>query len=277
MGADMCASEREKPETDTPTIKQHRVEHGLKEMIDDLSKQRMKQLGVRTKAGVEGSAASSSARTGKRSSRLPPIVEVDASDPPWVRATRETLSIQFNRGTELMQPTPTAEALSCFQNVVAGVDEALMEHQRSTPTAVFRELSTKKCRALGNMGLYYDKKMQFADAADCYKRCYDAAVAVECDLCLVGNIANNVAAATFNDGNAKEALKWFELSSQHWSMVAEGNEHTAGSLAALSRLTETEVAKRRNKAKTKKQAIARQIKTMRDIVKIEAISASGKE
>ena len=102
-------------------------------------------------------------------------------------------------------------------------------------------------------------------------------MAVECDLCLVGNIANNVAAATFNDGNAKEALKWFELSSQHWSMVAEGNEHTAGSLAALSRLTETEVAKRRNKAKTKKQAIARQIKTMRDIVKIEAISASGKE
>ena len=43
MGADMCASEREKPETDTPTIKQHRVEHGLKEMIDDMSKQRMKQ------------------------------------------------------------------------------------------------------------------------------------------------------------------------------------------------------------------------------------------
>ena len=273
MGADMCASEREKPAPGASTIKQHGASLATKEMLNGLRESKKKGPVGEPNAGPESrsrlqTTAVANAR-GLRAGRLPPIKEDGDSDPPWVHEIRDFLSIEFRKGTELMTPTPTAEALTCFENVVGRVDTALREHQKDTPMNVYREFVTKKLRSLGNMGLFWDQKFEFKSAASCYKRCYEAAMLVDCDSCLIGNITNNVAAASFNDGNAEEAVKWFELSRQHWSIVAAGKEGTVGSLAALSNLTEGEAAMRRNKAKKKVKAIMRQIKTMRDIAKID--------
>jgi hypothetical protein len=283
MGADMCASEREKPPPGAATIKQYSSARSTKEMLDDLRESKEKRRAATAGSGPSGLAGSGTAavsvRARNQAGRLSPINEAGRGtpDPPWVHETRAALSIEFDKGTELMSPTPTAEALACFENVVGRVDTALKEHQADTSTDVFREFVTKKCRSLGNMGLFYDKRFQFADAVGCYKRCYEAAMLVECDLALAGNVTNNIAAANFNNGKAEEALKWFALSRQHWSVVAAGQETTVGSAAALSLLTDGEVTARRNKAKKKIKVITRQIKTMRDIAKIDKMSSDSKK
>ena len=187
----------------------------------------------------------------------------------WVGVARQEISIEFDKGTSCMRPRPTEEALRCFQNVVGQVSKALKEHHDDTTRAVFCELTTKKCRALGNIGLYYDRKFEYANAVQMYKQCYEAAMLVDCDQNLAGNITNNVAVACFNNGETEAALKWFQLSLDHWLAVADGADDNAGSQAAKAGMSEESLRSRRQQALKKKNAVERQIKTMRDIMKID--------
>ena len=265
MGADMCVSEREAPTAEEKLIKESGSKKMTREILNDFRARRSdretqsRSTPVRQSNTNQESRLSPNAKDGSR----------DPADPEWVHVVRQAISIEFDKGTSHMKPRPTEVALTCFQNVVGQVNKVLKEHRNDTTKAVFREFTTKKCRALGNIGLCHDKKFEYANAVQMYKQCYEAAMLVECDLFLVGNITNNVAVACFNNGETEDALEWFKLSLDHWLAVADGADNNAGSQATKVGMSEETLRSRRQKALKKRRAVERQIKTMRDIIKID--------